>query len=55
MKEEEIKEIKKAQNEKTMLYLWEKVQDDYKGCTIEYFLKDQAKIMGIDLPKPKIN
>jgi len=49
LKEEIIHQAIAEERERTMQYLWKQIQDDYMGCIIEYFLKDQAKIMKIDL------
>jgi len=47
--QEKIKLAEQDQTERIMQYLWKQIQDDYIGCSIEYFLKDQAEIMKIDL------
>jgi len=47
--QEIIQQAITEERERTMQYLWGKIQDDYKRCSIEYFLKDQAEIMKIDL------
>jgi len=46
---ESIQQALAEERERIMRYLWKQIQDDYVGCSIEYFLKDQAGIMKIDL------
>jgi hypothetical protein len=42
-------QAKKEERDRILKYLYTQIQDDYIECSIDYFLKDQALIMGIDL------
>jgi len=45
----EIQLAEQKAEEELMKKLYSSIQDDYIECTIGYFLKDQAEILGINI------